>query len=195
MSKEQDTEEQQQPTEPTNGNATPNEGAEADTGELLRQIETLQAEIEAAKERHLRSVADLENFRRRVAREKDELRRYGISDFVESLLPALDNLRLGLRSAENHADNPEVANVAQGFRLVGQQMQGAFQEHGVQEIDPVGQPFDPNFHDCVSHQPSESVPENHVSEVMRPGYLLNERLLRPASVVVSSGPPESGGDA
>lgn len=158
------------------------------------EVERLQGELEAArqetaeaKDRAIRAVADLENVRRRMQRERGDLQRFGAQPLLESLLPALDNLELGLTSAREH--HPEAKGVVDGFDMVLTQMKGVLREHGVEEIVPEGEPFDPNLHEAVAHSPSEEVPENHVLALQRKGYRLHDRLLRAATVVVSSGPP------
>jgi molecular chaperone GrpE len=138
-------------------------------------------------DRYLRAVADLENFRRRTVREKEELRLYAASKLLEDLLPALDNLALGLAAA--HQPNADLKALAGGVELVQQQLKSALAAHGLKEINPVGLPFDPHQHEAISHQPSPKVKAEHVLTVVRTGYTLNGRLLRPASVVVSSGKP------
>ncbi len=163
------------------------EGASPEGG-LMAELEKAQAESKEAKDKLLRTVADMENLRRRFAREKEDIRRLAASALIEDLLPALDNLDLGLSSAANH---PEAANVAKGFEFVAAQFMQILQQHGLERIEPAsGAPFDHNLHDAVSQEASEEVADHHVIKVMRPGYQLNERLLRPASVVVSSGPAE-----
>jgi molecular chaperone GrpE len=147
------------------------------------------AKKEAAEnhDRYLRAVADLENFRRRTVREKEELRLFAASRLLEDLLPALDNLGLGLAAARQpKADLKALAN---GVELVQQQLKGALAAHGLKEINPVGQEFDPHQHEALSHEASQDVKAEHVLSVVRTGYSLNGRLLRPASVVVSSGKP------
>jgi molecular chaperone GrpE len=147
------------------------------------------AKKEAAEnhDRYLRAVADLENFRRRAVREKEELRLFAASRLLEDLLPALDNLGLGLAAARQpKADLKALAN---GVELVQQQLKGALAAHGLKEINPVGQAFDPHQHEALSHEASQDVKAEHVLSVVRTGYSLNGRLLRPASVVVSSGKP------
>ncbi len=148
-------------------------------------LEVLKAENAALKDQYLRSVADLENYRRRVNREKDELRKYAVDSLLEEFLPALDNLRLGLVAA---AASPEGKNLTAGFGMVGKQIQKVLAEHGLTEVNPEGKLFDPNEAEAAAHEPSDIVPENHVSAVQRVGYRLHDRLLRPAIVVVSSGP-------
>jgi len=142
-------------------------------------------EAAANYDRYMRAVADLENFRKRTIREKDELRQFAAANVVEDIIPILDNLGLGLAAARQQTD---VKAIVDGVGLVLEQFRGALAKHGLKEINPQGQPFDPNQHDCISHQPSPTVPEEKVSQVVRLGYTLNGRLVRPASVVVSSGP-------
>ncbi len=161
-----------------------------ETGVLLQQIEKLQQEVKDHQDRLLRTVADMDNLRRRTAREKEEIRKLGTGTLMEDLLPALDNLQIGLTAAGKH---PEAGEVCKGFEVVANQLSQILEGHGLQRIDPeVGEAFDPNRHEAVAHQPSEEVPDDSILSVMRVGYALNERLLRPASVVVSSGTPEGG---
>jgi molecular chaperone GrpE len=135
--------------------------------------------------RYLRAVADLENFRKRTVREKEELRQYAATRVLEDLLPVLDNLALGLAAAKQ--PGAEMKSLVGGVEMVMAQLKAALANHGLVEIDPAGQPFDPHRHQAISHQPSAEVPAEHVLTVVRPGYALNGRLLRPASVIVSSG--------
>lgn len=146
-------------------------------------------ETAANYDRYMRAVADLENFRKRTIREKDELRQFAAANLVEDIIPILDNLSLGLGAAKQQT---EVKAIVDGLTLVLEQCKGALSRHGLKEINPVGQAFDHNLHDCISHQPSADIPEEKVSQVVRLGYSLNGRLLRPASVVVSSGPAKAG---
>ena len=138
----------------------------------------------------MRAVADLENFRRRTVREKEELRLFAATRLLEDLLPALDNLALGLAAAKQ--PNADLKALAGGVELVQQQLKGALAAHGLKEINPLGEAFDPHQHEAISHQPSPDVEAEHVLAVVRTGYVLNGRLLRPASVIVSSGKPARG---
>ena len=133
----------------------------------------------------LRAAADFENFRKRTVREKDELRKYAISSLIEELLPALDNLDLGLSAADNH---PEAKAVSDGFRMVAQQLTSILKSNGLECLDPVGDEFDPNFHESVGFQSSDEVEDHKIIQVVRKGYTLNGRILRAANVIVSSGP-------
>ncbi|HEY0863335.1 MAG TPA: nucleotide exchange factor GrpE [Lacunisphaera sp.] len=177
-------------TEATNPNPAPAapeavpaaSAAEAGPEELI-----LAAKKEAAAnyDRYMRAVADLENFRKRTLREKEELRQFATSGLMEDLIPILDTLSLGLAAARQQT---EVKGIVDGVGLVLEQCKTTLGRHGLKEVKPDGQRFDPNFHECISHQPSAEVAEEHVMQVVRPGYTLNGRLLRPASVIVSSGP-------
>lgn len=159
------------------------------------QVATTTAEtaLEAAKKeaadnyaRYLRSVADLENFRKRTLREKDELRQFAASRVLEDLLPVIDNLTHALNAAKQTGTDSK--GIVDGIEMVLGQLKNTLANHGLKEINPVGQPFDPHQHEAISHQPSPDIAAENVSIVVRTGYSLNGRLLRAASVVVSSGP-------
>lgn len=139
-------------------------------------------------ERYVRAMADLDNFRRRTVKEKEELRLFATSRVLEDLLPVLDNLALGLAAAKQ--PKAEIGTLVGGVDMVLQQLKSALTGHGLKEISPAGQPFDPHLHEAISHQPSPAVKEEHVLTVVRTGYTLNGRLLRPAAVIVSSGKPK-----
>ncbi|MDD2764598.1 MAG: nucleotide exchange factor GrpE [Opitutaceae bacterium] len=153
---------------------------------------TLEEQLAAAKkeaagnyDRYLRAVADLENHRRRAIREKEELRQYAATNLLQHLLPVLDNLQLGLAAARQQTDTRTIAD---GVAMVLEQFREVLGRHGLKEVNPLGQKFDPHLHESLSHQPSPEVPEEHVLQVARTGYTLHGRLLRPASVILSSGP-------
>jgi len=149
------------------------------------ELEQARQEARENHERYLRALADLENYRRRAVREKEEVRRYALSSFLEEFTSILDNLYLGMDAASKH---PETKGMVDGFSMVLQQMTGLLNQHGLEEVIPDGEEFDPNLHDCLSQQPSEEYSEGTILQVIRRGYKLNGRLLRPAAVVVSSGP-------
>ena len=169
---------------------TPAEGtteteATENTEPALSELEKAQAEAADMKTRYLRAVADMENYRKRMTREKQDIIRGAAADVVESLLPVLDNMKLGLQAAENH---PEAKDVTYGFKMVDDQLKKSLSEQGLEELIPDGETFDPNLHECVAHQPSDEVKEDLVIQTVRAGYRLNERLIRAATVIVSSGP-------
>lgn len=157
----------------------------------ISEIDELKAELEKAKEEsaknydnYLRAVANLDTYRRRVLRDMEEIRKFAIQPFVEELLSSVDNLELAIEHARKNKDFKDMIT---GIEMVLGQIKKVFGNFGVEEIRPLGEEFDPNFHECVAHSPSDEYPENKVSTIMRTGYKLNGRLIRPASVVVSSG--------
>lgn len=151
----------------------------------MTDLEKAQAEATDMKSRYLRSVADMENYRKRIAREKQDIIRNAAANVVESLLPVLDNMKLGLQAADNH---PKAKDVTIGFKMVDEQLKKALSEQGLEELVPNGEIFDPNLHECITQQPSDEIKEDHVIETVRAGYRLNDRLIRAANVIVSSGP-------
>jgi molecular chaperone GrpE len=161
--------------------------AAADAGaDLAAQLAAAKAESAANYDRFLRTAADLENFRRRALREKDELRTAATGRVLEDIFPVLDTLAMAAAAARQ--PKAELKGVADGVDMVLAQMKSALANHGLKEINPAGQAFDPHQHQAISHQPSADVKEEHVLQVVRVGYSLNGRLLRPASVIISSGP-------
>jgi molecular chaperone GrpE len=158
----------------------------AGSPDLAAQLEAAKAEAAANYEKFLRTAADLENFRRRTMREKEELRTVAMGRVLEDIFPVLDTLSLAINAARQ--PNADVKSLVGGVDMVLSQLKTALANHGLKEINPIGQPFDPHQHESISHQPSKDVKEEHVTNVVRTGYTLNGRLLRPASVVVSSGP-------
>ncbi|MEO5960021.1 MAG: nucleotide exchange factor GrpE [Opitutaceae bacterium] len=150
------------------------------------ELAAAKAEAASNHERFMRVAADLENFRRRTVREKEELRLFASSRVLEDLLPVLDTLVLALGATKK--PGADLKALAGGVEMVLSQLKSALANHGLKEIDPMGAPFDANLHESISAQPSAEVPEGKVLNVVRTGFSLNGRLLRPASVVVSSGP-------
>ena len=149
------------------------------------ELREARREAELNRERFLRAMADLENYRKRVIREKEEIRQFGAASLMESLLPVLDNLPLALDAARQQFGS---GGVMEGVSMILGQLRGALQKHGLKDVSPESLLFDPALHECISHQPDPTAPSETVVKVVRPGYVLNGRLLRPASVVVSSGP-------
>lgn len=180
-------------TEPTNTTAAKADAAtnpaapapEAAPVDLASQLTAAKAEAAANLERFMRSAADLENFRRRTVREKEELRLFATSRVLEDLLPVLDNLGLAVAAAKQ--PGADAKGLAGGVDMVLSQLKSALTNHGLKEINPAGAAFDANQHEAISAQPSAEVPDGNVVTVVRAGFSLNGRLLRPASVIVSSG--------
>jgi molecular chaperone GrpE len=151
------------------------------------RLAELEGEIARLKDTVLRSNADQQNQQRRHQREREELRKYATAGLLEDLLPALDSLALGLESASTQADGRAVA---EGFRMAVGQLRGILAGQGLVEVNPTGQPFDPARHEAVGSEASATVAEGTVLRVARPGWLLHDRVLRPAAVFVSAGPAQ-----
>lgn len=150
------------------------------------EITEVDFEAEAAKLKDLalRARADLENFRKRAIREKEEAIRYANNALLEKLLPVVDNFELGLDAAKSA---PDAASILMGMNMVHKQLHEFLRTHGVEEVEAEGEPFDPNKHDAVAQEPSDLVPEGIVIRQVRKGYKLKDRLVRASSVIVSKG--------
>lgn len=146
-----------------------------------------QAEAARFKDLALRAQADLDNYRKRAVRDKEESIRYANSSLLEKLLPVLDNFELGLEAARSA---PDTASIVEGMAMVQTQLQDFLKSQGVETIPAEGEVFDPTRHEAVAQENSESVPEGHVVRLIRKGYKLKDRLLRASSVTVSKGAAE-----
>jgi molecular chaperone GrpE len=138
-------------------------------------------------DRLLRISADFDNYKKRAAREREDAIRYANKSLMEKLVPILDNLEMALAAANSQSGGPSDALVT-GVKMVFGQLRNALAETGLEEIDAAGQPFDPNWHEAVSQQPSADVPEGTVIQQLRKGYKLKDRLIRPATVVIAKRP-------
>ena len=150
--------------------------------------EQLTADLAAANDRALRLQAEMQNLRNRTSREIADERKYAALPVLRDLLPVIDNIDRAIEAAEKAG---EVENLLEGFRLVRQQLMTTLSRHQCEPIPAEGEPFDPHFHEAILQQPSADVPAGHVMMVTQPGYKLHERVVRPAQVIVSSGPPAS----
>jgi molecular chaperone GrpE len=143
------------------------------------------AELEKFRDLAMRTAADFDNYRKRAAREKEDAIRYANTSLLEDLLPVLDNFELGLEAARSA---PDAAAILQGLGMVSRQFRDFLASAGVEEIPTEGAEFDPNLMEAVGHEADEQTPEGRVLRQTRRGYKLRDRLLRPASVIVSKGP-------
>ncbi len=137
------------------------------------------------KDRYMRTMADFDNFRKRTARDREDLVKFAASDVLKDVLPTVDNLARALDGAKDKTDDPFV----DGVKLVYDGLVKALADHGATPLDSIGEPFDANFHEALAQLPSEEVEEGHVINEVKRGWLLNGKLLRAAQVVVSSGKP------
>ncbi len=144
----------------------------------------LQAHLDRFRDLALRSQADFDNYTKRAAREKQEAIKYANSSLLDRLIAIVDNFELGLAAAKSESEQSPILD---GMSMVLKQLTDFLAENGLQPIDAEGQKFDPNLHEAIAHEPNEQVPEGTILRQMRRGYRLKDRLLRPSSVVVSSG--------
>ena len=151
------------------------------------EVEQLRVDLEEVSDRALRAQAELENYRRRVARQMEEERRYANMPLLRDLLPVLDNMRRAIEAAEKTEDAP---SLLEGFRMVTKQLEGVLARHHCTEIEALGGPFDPNLHEAISQQPSAGHPEGTVLLVAQSGFQLHDRVVRPSQVIVSGADPE-----
>lgn len=147
----------------------------------------LQEQIDRLRDQLLRSQAELENFRRRSHREAGEALRFQSLPVVRDLLPALDNLERAIQAAEQTGD---VGKLLEGIRMVSQQLTDVLKGHAARPIEAEGQAFDPNLHEALSQVPTSEHPPMTVIQVVESGYVMHDRVVRPAKVIVSSAPPE-----
>jgi molecular chaperone GrpE len=162
------------------------DGAETFAGAKgeLSELEAALAEVSRFRELALRTQADLENYRKRAQREKEEASRFANGYFLERLLPVVDNFELGLQAAETATD---AKSIVTGMSMVHRQIIDFLKDNGVEEVSIEGA-FDPNIHEALSQESSDSVPEGGIVRQLRKGYRLRDRLLRAANVIVSKGP-------
>ena len=186
--------------------------AEFSAGQLKEIIAALQEELDAKTksvarkhDQYVRAVAETENVRRRMEREKDETAKYAITKFAKDILSVGDNFQRAISAVPKDAieTDPALKTLLDGVVLAEREFRGALERHGVKVIDPAGQPFNPHHHQAVMEQDNPDVPNGTVLQVFQSGYLIDDRCLRPAMVVVSRGgakavkvpdtaPPEPG---
>jgi molecular chaperone GrpE len=158
---------------------------------LLDQLEAARAERDANYDLYLRAQAELQNYRRRAQKEAEEARQYQALPVARDLLPALDNLHRALAAAEASGSVKDLVN---GVRLVAKQIEAALGRHDVVPIEsPAGKPFDPNLHQAIQQIPTDEHPPMTVVQEVERGFTLKDRVVRPATVIVSA-PPADGGD-
>lgn len=152
----------------------------------------LMKENEELKDRALRATAEMENLRRRTARELQDARAYAVANFARDMLSVSDNLRRALDavSAEAKAADPSLSSLVEGVEMTERSMLSTLERHGVKKLDPQGEKFDPNFHQAMFEVPNPDVPANTVVQVVQSGFSIGERVLRPAMVGVSKGGPK-----
>lgn len=171
---------------PTN----PSEAAGPDTDRLA----LLEAEKTDLRDKLLRTLADMENLRRRTEREVSDARTYAVTNFARDMLTSADNVRRALDAVPAEARgeaNPALAALIEGIELTERDLIKTFERHGVRRLDPQGSKFDPNMHQAMFEVPDPSLPSGTVTQVVQTGYAIGERVLRPALVGVAKGGPKA----
>lgn len=149
---------------------------------LKSEVEAARAEAETARDRMLRTVADYENYKKRLEKEKREFVKYANEKFIKDLLPSLDDLERAIDSS-NEGD---LESFREGVKIIYKQLNNILKKHNVTPIEATGVKFDPNLHEALMHIPSEE-PKNTIVQEYQKGYKLHERVIRPSKVVVSAG--------
>ena len=155
-------------------------------------VAAMQAENDELKDQVLRLAAEMENLRRRTARDVADARAYSVANFARDMLQVSDNLNRALQAIPEGAREKDTGlnALAEGVEMTERAMMAALERNGVKKIEPEGQKFDPNFHQAMFEIPNTEVPNNTVQQVVQAGYVIGDRVLRPAMVGVSKGGPK-----
>jgi molecular chaperone GrpE len=178
--------------------AGPGGPIDEETGEerdaLAAQIEQLNAEKADLTDRLVRAHAEIQNLHKRLEREREETAKYAIAKFARDTVAVADNFERAIMSVpeEALADNPVLKSLLDGVTMTEREFLNVLERHGVKRIDPKGEPFDPHNQQAMMEQEDPSVPAGTVLQVYQPGYMIADRVLRPAMVVVSKGGPKAG---
>ena len=151
--------------------------------QLQDELGRAQMELDKVKEQALRAVAEAQNVKRRAQLDVEKAHKFGLDKFVESLLPVVDSLENGLKSVES--SDGEHDAMREGMELTLKLFVDTLSKNGVEQLNPVGEPLDPNFHQAMTMVPNPDMEPNTVMDVVQKGYVLNGRVVRPAMVVVS----------
>ncbi|MGO4706039.1 nucleotide exchange factor GrpE [Microvirga sp. 2MCAF38] len=194
--KPNDTDAKQTPSQDSAVDAVP--GAEASEQPAHDPIAALDAERQEIKDKLLRTLADMENLRRRTEREVADARTYGVTNFARDMLTVVDNIRRAIESVPAEAKaaaDSALKGLIDGIELTERDFLKALERHGVKKLDPEGEKFDPNLHQAMFEMPKPDVPAGTVVQVMQSGYVIGDRVLRPALVGVATGGPKAANGA
>ncbi|MGH8505888.1 MAG: nucleotide exchange factor GrpE [Stenotrophobium sp.] len=175
----------------TAGQAQPNpeSGPESEMEALLAQLADAEGRVASARDAQLRAAAETENTRRRLERETANTLKYAAEKLLGELLAIADSLELGIKAADS--PGAQVQALSEGMHLTHRQLMAFFEKNGVKQLNPAGEPFNPDAHQAMTMMESAEIAPNHVVSVMQKGYKLHDRLLRPAMVVVAKPPAQS----
>ncbi len=179
--------------DPETGAEVQAELPESEQEKIAKAMEMLIAENAELKDRVLRGAADMENLRNRTARDVRDARTFAVSNFARDMLAVADSLHTGLAHFTEEQRKTADANVValiEGMELTERALMSTLERHGVKKLEPMGEKFDPNFHQAMFEVPNAEVPNNTVVQVVQAGYVIAERVLRPAMVGVAKGGPK-----
>lgn len=165
--------------------ASPDDTPQTEAQRLEAELASLQSQLTEARDAQLRAYAEMENVRKRAQRDVEAAHRFAVERFAADLIEVRDTLELGIAAAGNA---PEAAGFVEGMQATLRLVDRAFEKAGIVVVDPVGQPFNPEFHEAMVTQPSAEHAPGHVMDVIQKGFTLNGRLLRAARVVIAREP-------
>ena len=177
--------------EEVESNDSVNENEEGSDEKVVDPLEDAKNDAAHWKDIAARNQAELDNYRKRMAREKSDAIRFANASLLSELLPVIDNFQMGLSAAMN--EDPD-SIISKGMEMVQKQLEEFFTSQGAILVSAEGNEFNPNLHEAISQETSDTIPEGHVISEIRKGYTLNERLLRAANVIVSKGPENTDED-
>ncbi|MGH6770693.1 MAG: nucleotide exchange factor GrpE [Xanthobacteraceae bacterium] len=180
--------------EPQAPEAQPGQGAQSEEARIAELVETLARENADSKDRLLRTLAEMENLRRRTDREVNDARQYGAANFARDVLAVADNMERALQALDvelRETADAGIKALLDGVELTERELIKVLEKHGVKKFEPQkGERFDPNLHQAMYEVPDPSSPTGTVAQVIQPGYMISERMLRPALVGVAKGGPK-----
>lgn len=193
--KEEKTEAPETSTEGTNGSEIENKDAEdtiSDADETTEEL-TPDEEIAELKDKLLRTLADMENLRRRSQKDREDAVKFSAANFARDMLSVADNLRRATESIpkEDETDGGSLAAFIEGISLTEKELISTLERHGIRKIEPMGEKFDPKFHEAMYEVPSADAENGTVMQVVEAGYVIHDRLLRPAKVGIAKVAPRS----
>lgn len=156
--------------------------------ELLEKVKEIEIKAQENYELYTRTYAEMENIKKRGKKEREELAKFANESLIKEILPAIDSLEKAISHANNDT-NP--SGLVKGLEMTLGGLMKTLTKSGLKEVEAVGKPFDPNFHEAISQQIDDKVAQGHISMELQKGYLLNERLIRPSMVVISQGNSKS----
>ena len=156
--------------------------------ELIEKVQQIEIKAQENYELYTRTYAEMENIKKRGKKEREDLAKFANESLIKEILPAIDNLEKAISHANNDTNS---SGLVEGLEMTLDGLMKTLEKSGLKEVEAVGKPFDPNFHEAISQQIDDKVAQGHIIMELQKGYLLNERLIRPSMVVISQGNSKS----